>query len=289
MRAESWPNRIGIVGCGTMGSGIALTCAQAGYDVLVSEVDDAMLARGFKAMDDFLNAGIARGKITIDEKNLVLGRIKGTIDLSKFNDRHLVIEAIREDSNAKKDIFSILEETCSFETIFGTNTSSLSIIDLAAATKRPEKFVGIHFMNPAPLMKLVEIVRSLATSDETVGVSKAFAESLGKTVIIAKDRPGFIVNYLQYPFRLNAIRMLESGMASKEDIDAAATLGLGHPMGPLALQDLVGLDVTYAGAMTVYQQTGDPLFFPPLLMRKMIEAGWLGRKSGKGFYEYQKK
>jgi 3-hydroxybutyryl-CoA dehydrogenase len=188
--------------------------------------------------------------------------------------------------NLKQTIFKTLDEVCQANAILATNTSSLSIIDMASATLRPDKLIGLHFMNPVPLMKLLEIVRSIATSEETFQTCKAFGQSLGKAVIVAKDTPGFIVNYLQYPFRLHAIRMLEAGLATREDIDAAATLGLGHPMGPLALQDLVGLDVTYAGALATYEATKNPMFFPPVMMRKMIAAGWLGRKTGKGFYEY---
>jgi 3-hydroxybutyryl-CoA dehydrogenase len=281
--------KVGVVGCGTMGSGIAQVCAQAGYEVVVSEGDDQLLARGLKSIEEFLTKGVERGKVTEAQKGLVLGRIMGTTDLGRFGGCDLVVDAIREDADEKKELFRKLDKICPSHTILTTNTSSLSIIDLAAVTERADNFAGLHFMNPAPLMKLVEIVRSIATSEATVNVCRQFAESLGKTVIIAKDMPGFIVNYLQYPFRLNAIRMLEAGMASKEDIDAAATLGLGHPMGPLALQDLVGLDVTYAGAMSVYSETGDPNFFPPVLMRKMIQAGWLGRKTGKGFYDYDNK
>ena len=281
--------KVGVVGCGTMGSGIAQVSAQAGYEVVVCEGSDELLALGLKSIEKFLNKGVERGKVSEAQKGLILGKIVGTTDLNKFDGCDLVIEATREDADEKKEVFGKLDKICPSHTILTSNTSSLSIIDLASATDRADKFAGLHFMNPAPLMKLVEIVTSIATSEETTDACRQFAESLDKTVIIAKDIPGFIVNYLQYPFRLNAIRMLESGMASKEDIDSAATLGLGHPMGPLALQDLVGLDVTYAGAMSVYNETGDPNFFPPVLMRKMIQAGWLGRKTGKGFYDYDKK
>ena len=215
-------------------------------------------------------------------------QIRGTTNYKDFEGCDLAIEAVNEDMEVKKKVFSKMDEFCPKKTILASNTSSLSIIDIASVTKRPEKVVGLHFMNPVPLMKLLEIVKSIATSDQVVEICKKFGKSLGKTVIIAKDSPGFIVNYLQYPFRLNAIRMLEAGIATKEDIDNAATLGLGHPMGPLALQDLVGLDVTYAGAMAVYDATKDPNFLPPVLMRQMISAGWLGRKTGKGFYEYNK-
>jgi len=281
--------KIGVVGCGVMGSGIAQVCAQSGYAVVVMEKDPAFLRKGLLAIDAFLEKGIEKGKVSEEEKTSVLERIKGTTDYKDFNDCDLVIEAVVEDINLKKGIFESLDKICAGHTLFASNTSSLSIIDLAKATKREEKFLGLHFFNPVPLMRLLEIVTSLVTSAETLETGKAFGKSLGKTVIVAKDTPGFIVNYLQLPFRLNAIRMLEAGMATKEDIDAAATLGLGHPMGPLTLQDLVGLDVTYAAALSIYEATLDPVFFPPVLMQKMVAAGLLGRKTGKGFYEYKKK
>jgi 3-hydroxybutyryl-CoA dehydrogenase len=279
--------KVGVVGCGVMGAGIAQVCARSGYEVVVMEKDPAFLKKGLLAIEAFLKKGIEKGKVSEEEKTSILERIKGTTDYKDFNDRDLVIEAVVEDINLKKGIFESLDKVCGGHTLFASNTSSLSIIDLAKATKREEKFLGLHFFNPVPLMRLLEIVTSLVTSAETLEIGKAFGKSLGKTVIVAKDTPGFIVNYLQLPFRLNAIRMLEAGLATKEDIDAAATLGLGHPMGPLTLQDLVGLDVTYAAALSIYEATRDPVFFPPVLMQKMIAAGLLGRKTGKGFYEYK--
>ncbi len=281
--------KVGVVGCGVMGAGIAQVCAQSGCEVVVMEKDPAFLKKGLLAIEAFLKKGIEKGKVSEEEKTSILERIKGTTDYKDFNDRDLVIEAVVEDINLKKGIFESLDKVCGGHTLFASNTSSISIIDLAKATKREEKFLGLHFFNPVPLMRLLEIVTSLVTSAETLEIGKAFGKSLGKTVIVAKDTPGFIVNYLQLPFRLNAIRMLEAGLATKEDIDAAATLGLGHPMGPLTLQDLVGLDVTYAAALSIYEATQDPVFFPPVLMQKMVAAGLLGRKTGKGFYEYKKK
>ena len=278
--------KVGVVGCGTMGAGIAQVCAQSGYQVKVSEADEAVLEKGLSSIAAFLDKGVKKGKVKEEEKEETLSRIQGGTELETLSDSDLVIEAVSENMELKLDIFGRLDQACSGSTILSTNTSSLSIIDIAAATKRPERVLGLHFMNPVPLMKLLEMVRSIATSEEVLEACRAFGQSLGKTIILADDRPGFIVNYLQYPFRLNAIRMLEAGMASKEDIDAAATLGLGHPIGPLALQDMVGLDVTCAGAMAVYEATGDPLFHPPVLMQKMIAAGWLGRKTGKGVYDY---
>jgi 3-hydroxybutyryl-CoA dehydrogenase len=278
-----------VVGCGTMGAGIAQVSAQSGYEVVVLEKNEELLKKGLSYIHSFLTKGVEKGKVSQQDKNSALARIKGTIEYKDFYDCDLAIEAVNENISLKKEIFVELDKVCPDHAILASNTSSLSIIDMASVTNRPEKVLGLHFMNPVPLMKLLEIVRSIATSDETLEACREFGSSLGKTIIVAKDTPGFIVNYLQYPFRLNAIRMLERGLANKEDIDAAATLALGHPMGPLALQDLVGLDVTYAGTMAVYEETGDPNFLPPVLMKKMISAGWLGRKTGKGFYEYNKK
>jgi 3-hydroxybutyryl-CoA dehydrogenase len=231
---------------------------------------------------------VEKGKVSQQDKDSALARIKGTIKYKDFYDCDLAIEAVNENIGLKKEIFAELDKVCPDHAILASNTSSLSIIDMASVTNRPEKVLGLHFMNPVPLMKLLEIVKSIATSDVVLETCKEFGKSLGKTVIVAKDTPGFIVNYLQYPFRLNAIRMLETGIATKEDIDTAAKLALGHPMGPLELQDLVGLDVTYSGSLAVYEATKDPKFMPPVLMQKMIAAGWLGRKTGKGFYEYKK-
>ena len=281
--------KTGVVGCGTMGAGIAQIFAQSGCQVVVLEVVEERLGKGLSSIESFLRKGVEKGKVTQAEKDATFARIKGTTEYEGFSDCDLVIEAVNEDMGLKQTIFKTLDEVCPANAILATNTSSLSVIDMASATNRPDKFIGLHFMNPVPLMKLLEIVRSIATSDKTFQTCKVFGESLGKTVIVAKDRPGFIVNYLQYPFRLHAIRMLEAGVATREDIDAAATLGLGHPMGPLALQDLVGLDVTYAGALATYEATKDPMFFPPVLMQKMVAAEWLGRKTGKGFYDYKKK
>ncbi len=278
--------RVGVVGCGTMGAGIAQVCAQAGYLVKVSETHEATLKKGVSSITSFLEKGVQKGKLNEQEKEQALDRIQGVTDLEALSDSDLIIEAVSENMELKQEIFRQLDRLCPGSTILATNTSSLSIIDIASVTDRPDKVLGLHFMNPVPLMKLLEMVKSIATSQEVLKTCRGFGQSIGKTIILADDRPGFIVNYLQYPFRLNAIRMLEAGMATKEDIDAAATLGLGHPLGPLALQDLVGLDVTYAGAMAVYEATGDPLFHPPVLMQKMISAGWLGRKTGKGFYHY---
>jgi len=280
--------RVGVVGCGTMGAGITQVCAQSGYQVVVSEINNELLNKGLASINSFLSKGVDKGKLSQQDKESTLSRIKGTTSTKDFSDCDLVIEAAVENIDLKKKIFAEVDKICPKHAILATNTSCLSIVDMAMVTSRPDKVLGLHFWNPAPLMKLLEVVKTVATSDETLETGKSFGESLGKTIIVAPDIPGFIVNRLQIPFRLDAIRMLEAGIATKEDIDAGVTLGLGHPMGQFALQDLVGLDVTYAVANALYEETKDPKFAPPTLMKKMIAAGWLGRKTGKGFYEYNK-
>jgi len=280
--------RVGVVGCGTMGAGITQVCAQAGYQVVVLEINNELLNKGLASINSFLSKGVDKGKLSQQDKESTLSRIKGTTSTKDFSDCDLVIEAAVENMDLKKKIFAEVDKICPKHAILATNTSCLSIVDMAMVTNRPDKVLGLHFWNPAPLMKLLEVVKTVATSDETLETGKSFGESLGKTIIVAPDIPGFIVNRLQIPFRLDAIRMLEAGIATKEDIDAGVTLGLGHPMGQFALQDLVGLDVTYAVANALYEETKDPKFAPPTLMKKMIAAGWLGRKTGKGFYEYNK-
>ncbi|MFH1775470.1 MAG: 3-hydroxybutyryl-CoA dehydrogenase [Chloroflexota bacterium] len=278
--------KVGVVGCGTMGGGIAQLCAQSGYQVVVSEINDELLNKGLAKIEAFLVKGVERGKVTPEEKEATLSRIKGTTSMGDFSDCDLVIEAAVENIEIKKKIFAELDKACQAKTILASNTSSLSVIDIANATNRPEKVLGLHFFNPPQLMKLLELVKSIAAGEETVKIGKSFGETLGKTVIVAPDVPGFIVNRLQLPFRLDAIRMLEDGIATREDIDTALTLGLGHPMGQLALQDLVGIEVTCAAVSAIYDETKDERYLPPTLMKKMVAAGWLGRKSGKGFYDY---
>ena len=279
--------KVGVVGCGVMGAGITQVCAQSGYQVVVSDINDKELSKGLASMNAFLSKGVERGKITQPEKDTTLANIKGTTNMKDFNDRDLVIEAAAEDMKVKKKLFAELDKVCPEHTILGTNTSYQPVMEMAVVTSRPDKVLGLHFMNPPPLMKLLEIVKTIATSDETLEIGKSFGESLEKTIVVAQDTPGFIVNRIQLPFRLDAIRMLEAGIATKEEIDTALTLGLGHPMGQLALQDLVGVEITYAGANTMYEETKDPKFAPPNLMKKMVAAGWFGRKTGKGFYDYK--
>ncbi|MGI6576082.1 MAG: 3-hydroxyacyl-CoA dehydrogenase family protein [bacterium] len=281
--------KVGVVGFGTMGQGIAQVCAQAGYQVVALEANECALEQGMAKIDAFMSKGIIKNKVTPEEKEATLSRIKGTTTNKDLLCCQLIIEAVPEKLSLKKEIFKQLDELCLQHTVIATNTSSLSVTELAAVTKRPEQVLGIHFFNPVPLMKLVEIVVPITTAKKTVDIAKKFINSLGKVTIIAKDTPGFIVNYLQYPFRLNAIRMLESGIATKEDIDTAAKLALGHPLGPLELQDYVGLDVTYEAVSSIHEETKDPLFAPPVLLKRMVAAGYLGRKTGKGFYDYTNK
>jgi 3-hydroxybutyryl-CoA dehydrogenase len=279
--------KVGVVGCGLMGSGITQVCSQSGYQVVVSEINDELLNRGLASIEKALAKSVEKGKLSQQDKDATLSRIKGTTNTKDFADCDLMIEAVIENLGLKKKIFAELDKICPKHTILATNTSVLSIIDIAMHTTKPDKVLGLHFFNPAPIMKLLEVVKTIATSDESLEIGKEFGKSLGKTVVVAQDTPGFIINRLLTPFILNAIRMLEAGVATREDIDAAVNLGLNHPMGPLKLADLIGIDSLFAGATTMYEEFKDPQYAPPTLMSKMVAAGWLGRKTGKGFYEYQ--
>ncbi|MFC1940725.1 3-hydroxyacyl-CoA dehydrogenase family protein [Chloroflexota bacterium] len=279
--------KVGVVGCGQMGGGITQVCAQAGYQVIVSEVNEELLKRGLASINSLLARNVEKGRLSQQDKDAILSRIQGTTNTKDFSDCNLVIEAAVENMDLKKKIFADLDKICPKHVILASNTSCLSIIDMAAVTTRPDKVLGLHFFNPVPVMKLLEIVKTITTSDDTLEVGKSFGESLGKTIVIAKDAPGFIVNRLLMPFMLNAIRMLESGAATKEDIDTGINLGLNHPMGPLTLSDLVGLDTLHFVASALYDEFKDPQYASPTLLKKMVTAGWLGRKTGKGFYEYK--
>jgi 3-hydroxybutyryl-CoA dehydrogenase len=279
--------KVGVVGCGAMGAGIAQLCAQSGYQVVVSEINDELLNKGLASIDKALARIVEKGKLSQQDKEATLSRLKGTTKTKDFSDCDLVIEAAIENLDLKKKIFSELDGICPKHAILATNTSVLSIIDMAVVTKRPEKVLGLHFFNPAPVMRLLEIVKTIATSDETVEICKEFGKSLGKTPVVAPDKPGFIVNRLWIPYMLHAIRLLEDGVASREDIDNAVTLGLNYPMGPLTLADLTGLDVLFFAANAVYERLRDPRYIAPTLLEKMVAAGWLGRKTGKGFYDYK--
>jgi len=269
-----------------MGSGIVEVCARAGYDVVVREVSDELLARGLDRLDRSLGRGVERGKLSAADRDTARKRVRGTTRLADLSRCDLVIEAIVELMDAKKALYTELDRVCPPATVFASNTSSLSITEMASVTRRAERFLGLHFFNPVPVMKPVEMVRGFLTSDETLAAARAFCETLGKTVVLCKDSPGFIVNLLLVPYLLDAVRALEMGVASREDIDTAVQLGLNHPMGPLTLLDFVGIDTTYYIAEAMYQEFKDTRYAAPPLMRKMVLAGYHGRKTGRGFYEY---
>ena len=277
---------VGVAGCGLMGSGIVEVSARAGCDVVVREVSDDLLARGLDRLERSLGRGVERGKLSAADRDAARGRVRGTTRLSDLARCDLVIEAIVELMDAKKALYAELDRLCPPEVVFASNTSSLSITEMASVTRRGERFVGMHFFNPVPVMKPVELVRGFLTSDETLAAARAFCETVGKTVVVCKDSPGFIVNLLLVPYLLDAVRALELGVASREDIDTAVQLGLNHPMGPLTLLDFVGIDTTYYIAEAMYQEFKDTRYAAPPLMRKMVLAGYHGRKTGRGFYEY---
>jgi 3-hydroxybutyryl-CoA dehydrogenase len=271
-----------------MGSGIAQVCAEAGYEVVVREVSDDLLKKGLGRIDSFLAKGVERGKVTAERKGEVMGRLRGTTEVKDLARADIVVEAVVESLAAKRDLFQALDPLAPPSTIFASNTSSLSITEMAAVTRRPQRFVGLHFFNPVPLMKLVEVVRSPLTAPAAFEEAFQFAKSLGKTPIRAADRTGFIVNRLLVPYLLDAIRALEEGVGSVPDIDEGMRLGCGHPMGPLTLLDFVGLDTTYYIANIMFDEFREKRFAPPPLLKRMVQAGLNGRKSGKGFYDYSK-
>ena len=276
--------KVGIVGGGLMGSGIAQVAAQSGYDVMLAEVNQDLLDRGMSRVYGAWEMLAGKGRITAEKAEEYRGRIRGTLNLQDFADRDLVIEAIIENLDEKKILFTTLDGILPAGSIIVSNTSSLPIMEMAAVTGREQRIAGLHFFNPAPLMKLVEIVRSIATSDQTVDELRTFAESLGKTPIVAQDTAGFVVNFLLIPYMLSAVRMYENGIATKEDIDTGMKLGCGYPMGPFELLDYVGLDTTLYAAEAIYKEYPDPAYAPPTLLRRMVQAGRYGRKNGKGFY-----
>lgn len=281
--------RVGVVGFGLMGSGIAQVCAQAGYDTLVRDVEQRFIDKGFERVDSSLARIAKGGKLSEADAKSARGRIRSTTSLADFKDRDLVIEAVVEVIEAKKAVWDELDRVCGPDTIFASNTSSLTIVEMAAGTKRPEQFAGLHFFSPAPVMPLVEIVRAITTSDETIEALRQFVASLGKTGVVCKDTPGFIVNRLLVPYLLGAIRALEQGVASAEEIDQAVKLGLRHPMGPFELLDYTGLDINLHVANIFFDEFKDPNMAPPALLKRMVLAGRLGAKSGRGFYEYDEK
>ena len=277
---------VGVVGCGLMGSGIVELCARHGYDVVVSEVNDDLLNQGVARIQKSMNRGLKRGKISQPEMDAALGRITGTTSLDDFAHCDLVIEAVVENMAVKKEVFAALDGICPPHAILASNTSSLCITEMASATSRGDQVLGMHFFNPVPIMKLLELVRTVLTSDETFQAARAFGEGLGKQVIVAKDAPGFIVNLLLIPFILDAVRAVENGVATKEDIDTGMTLGCNHPMGPITLLDFVGLDTTLFIADAMYEEFKDPRYAAPPLLRRMVMAGRRGLRVGTGCYDY---
>jgi len=277
---------VGVVGCGLMGSGIAQVAAEAGYAVVVREVSDDLLKKGLGKIDAFLQKGVDKGKLTPERKAEVVARLRGTTRLEDLAACDVVIEAVIENLELKREVYQALDGACPAHTIFASNTSSLSITEMAAFTKRADRFVGLHFFNPVPLMRLVEVVRSPLTSPEAFEEAYQFAKSLGKAPIKATDKTGFIVNRLLVPYLLDAIRALEEGVGSIEDIDRGMQLGCGHPMGPLTLLDFVGNDTTYYIANIMFDEFREKRFAPPPLLKRMVQAGLNGRKAGRGFYDY---
>jgi 3-hydroxybutyryl-CoA dehydrogenase len=280
--------KVGVVGCGLMGSGIAQVCAQAGFPTVVREVSPEIVDKGLKSIEKNLARLVEKSAITEAQKNEIRGRLKGTTSLDDLKNCDVIVEAIIEQLPAKRELFSALDALCPASTIFASNTSSLTITEIATATKRPQRFVGLHFFNPVPVMKLVEVVKTIATDPAVYDEMVAFGAKLGKTPVRAHDSTGFIVNRLLVPYLLDAIRALEEGVGSIEDIDNSMKLGCGHPMGPLTLLDFVGLDTTYYIANIMFDEFREKRFAPPPLLKRMVQAGMNGKKSGKGFYDYAK-
>lgn len=281
--------KVGVIGAGLMGSGIAEVCAKAGFDVVVREVDEKALAAGRRRIEQSLSKAIERGKLDAKTGDEIRGRLRFSSSLEEISSSDLVIEAIVENLEAKREVYRALDGICGPETIFCSNTSSLTIAEIAAGTKRPDRFAGLHFFNPVPVMKLVEVVRAIETSDDTIARVTEFARSVGKTPIAARDNSGFVVNRLLVPFLLDAIRAHEQGVGSLEDIDTGMKLGCAHPMGPFELLDYVGLDTVYAIAEIMFAEYREARFAPPPLLKRMVLAGRYGRKSGRGFFEYDER
>ena len=277
---------IGVVGAGTMGNGIAQVAARAGYEVVLRDVSEEFLERGMGAIDKSLQRDVDKGRLREEEKRAVVGRIRTTTALAGLAGAGFVVEAIYENLEAKRSVFRELDEACGAEAILASNTSSISITKLGAATRRPEKVIGMHFMNPVPVMKLVEVIRGIATSDETWARTRELTEKMGKTALECNDSPGFVSNRVLMPMINEAVFALHEGVASRESIDGIMRLGMNHPMGPLTLADFIGLDVCLAILNVLHAELGDPKYRACPLLKKYVDAGWLGRKSGRGFYEY---
>ncbi len=279
--------KVGVVGCGLMGGGVAQTCTQSGYETVVLEVNQQLLDKGIQRIHGAWDTLASKGKLGQGQVDEYRARLHGTLEMADFANCDLVIEAILENMEEKLRLFSALDHIVKPEALLLTNTSSLNVTQMGAVTKRPDKVCGIHFFNPVPVMKLVEIVKTISTSEETIETVSQFAVSLGKTTVLAKDTAGFIVNFLLIPYLLSAIRMLENGVATRDDIDTAMKLGCGYPMGPFTLLDYIGLDTTLWAAEAIFEEYKDPLYAPPPLLRRMVISGMYGKKSGKGFYNYQ--
>lgn len=281
--------KVGVLGCGLMGSGIAEVAARAGYDTVVREVTEELLEKGQARIHRSLDKAVQKGRLAGDERERIEGRLSGAVDLADLADCDLVIEAIVENIDAKRKTFGTLDETVKSSAVFASNTSSLTITQIAMSTRRPDRFVGLHFFNPVPRMKLVEVVRTLMSSDEAIDLANQFVRGIGKEPVACKDNSGFIVNRLLVPYLLDAIRAYEEGVGSVEDIDKGMQLGCGYPMGPFTLLDFVGLDTTYYIANIMFDEYREKRFAPPPLLKQMVQAGRLGKKSGRGFYKYDSK
>lgn len=278
--------RVGVLGCGLMGSGIAQVCAAAGYETLVREVSDELCERGLGGIAKQLGKSVDKGKMAAEDRDAIVGRLKGTTKLEDLRDCDIIIEAVVEDLAVKNEMWKTLDGVCGPDTIFASNTSSLTIADMAAATNRPERMVGLHFFNPVPVMKLVEVVKTIATDAQVFDTAFEFAGSLGKEPIVCKDNSGFVVNLLLVPYMMDSIRALEQGVATTEDIDKGMRLGTGYPMGPFTLCDFVGLDTLDKIGGIMFEEYKEKRYASPPLLKRMVSLGYFGRKSGKGFYDY---